>query len=63
MATEMLSGSISNHRISIPMEPPVLEWLRYEARFFGLTVPALTRQKLKRVWEDLPADWKERLRK
>lgn len=57
------SGPISDNRVSILMESPVLEWLTHEAWFFGISVPALIRQKLHKLWEDLPQDWKERLKK
>lgn len=59
----MVTGSISEQRILISMEPPILEWLTHEARIFGVTVPAIARNKLRRVWEDLPRDWKEQLKK
>ena len=61
--THLTTGSITENRINVAMEGPVLDWLRYEARYFGITVPVVIRQKLRRAWEELPQDWKERLRK
>lgn len=42
----MMTGSISENRVSIPMPPPVLGLLRSESRILGITVPALVRHVL-----------------
>lgn len=59
----MASGNISDQRVLVSMEPPILEWLTYEARILAVSVPAVARNKLRRVWEDLPKDWREQLKK
>jgi hypothetical protein len=61
-ATAMMSGSISEYRITVPMQPNVLDWLKVEARVFGLTVPALIRHKLQTMFENRPPDWRDKLK-
>ena len=58
----MMSGSLSEYRITVPMQPNVLDWLKVEARVFGLTVPALIRHKLQTMFENRPADWRDKLK-
>lgn len=52
IASLMFSGSISENKISCPLPPPVREWLTLEARYLGITVPALMRHKLINLWEN-----------
>jgi hypothetical protein len=58
----MTSGSLTEHRIQVAMSPNVLDWLRVEARVFGMTVPALIRHKLQTIFENRPEDWQKKLR-
>ena len=58
----MMSGSISENRITVPMQPNVLDWLKVEARTYGLTVPALVRHKLQTMFENRPPDWRDKLK-
>lgn len=58
----MLSGSLSEHRIHLGVSPNVLDWLKVEARMYGLTVPALIRHKLQTMFENRPQDWRDKLK-
>ena len=58
----MMSGSLSEHRIHLAISPNVLDWLRIEARVYGLTVQALIRHKLQTMFENRPPDWQARLK-
>lgn len=58
----MLSGTMREHQIKLAIQPPVLEWLRIEAKFYGITVPTLIRTRLQALYEARPADWREKLK-
>lgn len=58
----MLSGSISENRIQVPIQPNILDWLKVEARVFGISVPALVRHKLQTMFENRPPDWRDKLK-
>lgn len=59
---QMLSGSISEHRIQIAMPPNVLDWLKVEARVYGMRAPEWIRHRLINLYEDRPQDWQTRLK-
>ena len=53
---------MSEYRITLPIQPNVLDWLKIEARIYGMTVPALIRHKLQTMFETRPHDWREKLK-
>lgn len=46
------TGSITENRVQVGLPPPVRQWLADEARGLGMTMPAIMRHKIMKLWEE-----------
>ncbi len=46
------TASLTVNRTTIGFPGPVMDWLRYESEFLGVSVPALVREKVTFLWRN-----------
>jgi hypothetical protein len=43
--------SLSDNRISVGLSPAIKDWLYYESKMLGVSIPCLIRDKLAALWK------------